>query len=163
MKTHAILAAAFVAILAGAAPLHAMSGKPQLPVQITIGPAQPGMTAAKIKPGDITQIAVSARSMTAISEMKIEVSLHGGAELVSGPLEWAGPAGKGETKQLLLTVRAPQQGAGTVKATVTFVREGKQVLKRSMQYRLGAGDEEKNKKPAYQIKKDSKGRDIIEY
>jgi hypothetical protein len=137
--------------------------KPQLPVQVTIGPTQAGVTPESIRPGDLVEIAVTATAMTEVTGMRIDAVLSGGAGLVSGDLHWAGTAARGETKRITMTVRAPDKGAGRIRASITLSRNGKQVLKRTAQYVLGADEEQKRRKPAYQLKKDGTGRDIIEY
>lgn len=155
----ALLAAALVSLSSAAPP----GGKPQLPIQVIVGPSQQGVTPEIIRPGDVVEMAVTATAHTGIEEMRIEAKLQAGAELVSGVLSWSGPAAKGEPKQLLFFVRVPDQGTGRVKATVTFFRGGKQVMKRSAQYFLGADKDEKDREPAGKPMKDAKGRDIIEY
>ncbi len=141
----------------------AISSKPQLPIQVMIAPAQQGVTAETMRPGDVVELAVTATAQTEIAEMRIEAKLQAGAELVSGSLTWSGPAAKGEPKLVLFSVRVPDQGTGKIRATVTFFRDGKKMMKRSVLYFLGVDRDEKEKKPAYKLKKDAKGRDIIEY
>lgn len=155
-----VLHAVAIAGMALAAP---PGGKPQLPIKVNIGPAQQGVSAAALRPGDVIDLAVTATAMTGIDEMRIEAKLQGGAQLVSGSLSWSGPAAKGEPKELLFSVRVSDQGAGRVKTTVTFFRGGKQVMKRSSQYFLGEDKDEKDREPAGKPMKDARGRDIIEY
>ena len=141
---------------------EAMSRKPQLPVSVVIAPAQPGPAADAFKPGDVVAFTVKATTLADASEMRLEAKLLGGAELVSGALEWAGAAAKGEEKQISFTVRVPLQGQGRIKATATIMREGKRTVKNTTQYVLEI-EKSGKKKLEYQLKKDSKGRDIIEY
>ncbi len=153
------LAAVFLSPAQAAPP----GGKPQLPIQVGIAPVQPGVSAKTLRPGDVADLAVTATAMTAADEMRIELKLQGGAQLVAGSLSWSGPAEKGEQKQLLISVRVPDQGAGRVKATVTLIRGGKKVMKRSFQYVLSEDASEEEREPAGKPRKDSRGRDIIEY
>jgi len=138
------------------------SKKPMLPVTVTIGPTMPGVGEDTLQPGEVVAFTVKATTLADASEMHLEAKLSGGVELVSGTLEWAGPAGKGEEKQISFTVRVPLKGQGSIKATATILREGKRTVKSTAQYVLGKGERVK-KKPEYQQKKDSKGRDIVEY
>ena len=139
-----------------------VSKKPLLPVTVTIGPSLPSVNEDTLQPGETVAFTIKATTLADVGEMRLEAKLSGGVELVAGTLEWAGPAGKGEEKQLSFTVRVPLKGQGNIKATATIVREGKRTVKSTAQYVLGRGERVK-KKPEYQLKKDSKGRDIVEY
>lgn len=153
-----------VCVLAAGSPVGmagAMSRKPMLPVTVAIAPTLPGVNADTLKPGDVVAFTVKGIALAETSELRLDVKLLGGAELVSGTLEWTGPAGKGEEKQVSFFVRLPLKGLGKIKATATIVRAGKRTVKSSALYVLG--NDERGKKPAYQLKKDSKGRAIVEY
>jgi len=152
-----VLAAGSSVVMAGP-----ISRKPMLPVTVTIGPTMPGVNEDTLQPGEAVAFTVKATTLADASEMHLEAKLSGGVELVAGTLEWAGPAIKGEEKQLSFTVRVPLKGQGSIKATATIVREGKRTVKSTAQYVLGRGERMK-KKQEYQQKKDSKGRDIVEY
>jgi hypothetical protein len=151
------------ALLGGSVAWAGTRGKTQLPIEVVVGPTQAGVTAETIKPGSTVEIAVSGTAYTAISDMRIEAALEDGAELVSGELAWSGPASKGDTKQLVFTVRTPTQGNGKIVAAVTLFKDGKPVGERKGQYILGVDNGQKTLKPAYKLKKDSAGRNIIEY
>lgn len=139
------------------------SKKPMLPVTVTIGPTMLGVNADTLQPGETIVFTVKAISLADdANEMRLETKLSGGVEFVAGTLEWAGPAGKGEEKQISFTVRVPLKGQGSIKATATIVREGKRTVKSTAQYDLGNADRGK-KKSGYQLKKDNKGRAIVEY
>jgi hypothetical protein len=122
----------------------------------------PGVNEDTLQPGEAVAFTVKATTLADASEMRLEAKLSGGVELVAGTLEWAGPAVKGEEKQLFFTVRVPLKGQGSIKATATIVREGKRTVKSTAQYDLGNAERGK-KKPGYQLKKDNKGRAIVEY
>jgi hypothetical protein len=94
--------------------------------------------------------------------MNLVIKLQGGAELVSGDLHWTGPAEKGQKRTFNLSVRAPAKGIGRVVSEVSFEGEGRSAMKRTAHYVLGADDGHMSKNPGVK-KKDSKGRDIIEY
>jgi len=155
---------AVCALTAGSSVVMAgsISQKPMLPVQISITPLQPGITQDTLQPGEVVEFTVKATALADTSEMRLETKLLGGAELVSGMLEWAGPAGKGEEKGIIFTVRLPLKGQGRIKATVTLLREGKRTVKSTIQYVLG-NDELGKRKSEPQVKKDGKGRNIVEY
>ena len=156
-----------VSTAAFAASLH---NKPQPPLAISIAPAQPGATLETIKAGDVVDLKVTATSMIDTTELRIKVKLEDGAELVSGELSWAGPAGKREEKQLLFSVRVPAEGTGKIRAELTVSTDGGRPLQRSARYLLLTEEQKqeqmeakKNMKAAHPAKKDSKGRPIVEY
>jgi len=154
-----VLAAGSSVVMAGP-----MSRKPMLPVTVTIMPTMPGVNEDTLQPGETVSFTVKATTLADANEMRLETKLSGGVEFVAGTLEWAGPAGEGEKKQISFTVRVPLKGQGSIKATATIVREGKRTVKSTTQYVLGKGERVKKKpEPEYQQKKDNKGRDIVEY
>jgi hypothetical protein len=143
--------------------------KPQSPLLITITPVQADVTET-IKAGDVVDLRVAATSMIDAAEMRIRVKLADGAELVSGELSWDGPAGKGEEKQLLFSVRVPATGTGKIKARLTVSTDGAKPLSRTAQYLLLTGEQkqeqieaQKKMNATHPAKKDSKGRPIVEY
>jgi hypothetical protein len=159
-----VIVTCLVSTTVSAASLHS---KPQLPLLISIAPVQ---TPETIKAGDVIDFKVSATSMLDTAEMRIEVKLADGAELVSGDLSWAGPAGKKEEKQLFFSVRVPATGIGKIKASLTISTNGARPLTRMAQYLLLTGEQkqeqleaQKKMKAAHPAKKDSKGRPIVEY
>jgi hypothetical protein len=144
--------------------------KPQSPFQISIALAQPGLATETIKAGDVLDLKVVAISMLDATEMRISVELIDGAELVAGDLSWAGRAGKKEEKQLLFSVRVPATGIGKIRASLTVSTGGTKPLSRVTQYLLLTGEqqrqqrEEQNKlKKSNPARKDSRGKDVIEY
>ena len=156
-----------VSTAAFAASLHK---KPRPPLLISIAPADPGVTPETIKAGDVVAFKVAATSMVDTTEMRIQVKLEDGAELVSGDLFWAGPMAKKEEKQLFFSVRVPATGTGKIKARLTISMEGAKPLSRMAQYLLLTGEQQqeqieaqKKMKSTHPAKKDSKGKDVIEY
>lgn len=138
------------------------SGKPRPPVQVSITPVQTGLLPENIRPGDTVEFKVTAIALTDAKEMQVNIETPGGAEVVSGEDRWSGPMAKGQEKVLLITVRAPQKGHGMVRArAVIHVSEDVKFSAVAV-YMLGIDPEEK-KKPQPEKKKDSKGRDIMEY
>jgi hypothetical protein len=138
------------------------TGKPRLPLSVVIEPALPGMTGDGLRPGDVVEFNVKAVPLVEAKELRLTAQLTGGAELVQGALEWSGPLSKGEEKKITFTVRVPQRGQGRIRVTATLVREGRRVVKSTAEYVLGTIGPEKEK-PEHRLKRDSKGRDIIEY
>lgn len=136
--------------------------KPLPPLKISIAPVA-GTTSAEIKPGDVVELKVTATSVMEVPEMRIDVRLTGGAKLVSGETSWTGPAAKNEEKSLLLTVQAPEKGKGRVTARVSTPPSKSARFFAQARFELGPEDKIKNKKHEPVIKKDSRGRDIIEY
>ena len=138
--------------------------KPQLPVRIAIEPVQRALKAQAIKAGDIVELRITASTLKEADEVRIDAELQDGAELVSGATSWRGKAAKGAPNELVLGVRAPADGTGKVKATVRVYRGGKQIMKKETRYFLGGEPSGPGRIPAGAvIKKDAKGRDIVEY
>jgi hypothetical protein len=145
---------------AAAAPV---SGKPQIPLQVRIEPASPALQQKAIQPGQVVGLEVTAQSPADGSEMRIEIELLDGAELVSGGLSWQGVLGRHEKKRIPLSVRAPRAGVGSVRARVYYLKDGGQRAVRESLYRLGvsaAAAAEAAGKPAGA---DSRGRAVKEY
>jgi hypothetical protein len=157
-----ILAVTALLLSAPASGAPPMKSKPQLPVQIKIEAAQPGVTPDSIKPGEVVDLIVSAISFADTDAMTITVILPEGAVLISGDLSWTGPARKGEKKTMPITVRVPQKGTGEIKADMSIRIEGRQAFSASSRFAPG---EAKKRKPEQKrpVKKDSKGEDVIEY
>ena len=139
-----------------------MKSKPQLPVQIVIEAAQPGVTPDSIKPGDAVDLIVSAVSFVDTDAMTITVAIPKGAVLISGDLSWTGPARKGVKKTIPITVRVPKKGTGEIKAEMSIMLEGSKAFSASSRYLPGEAKKPKSeqKRPK---KKDSRGEDVIEY
>ncbi len=136
--------------------------KPLPPLQISIAPTQPGVTSALIKPGDVVEFKVTAVSFVDVQEMRIDVELMDGAKFVSGDTSWSGPAAKNEEKSFTLTIQTPETGKGRIKARVSLPPSDGTRFAAEAQYMLGP---EAKTKPEHEhpVKKDSKGRNIIEY
>lgn len=134
--------------------------KPLPPLQVRIAPVQPGITSDQIRPGDTVAFKVIAVSFMDVQEMRIDVELTDGAKLVSGDTSWSGSAAKNEEKTIILTVRAPETGKGRIKARVTIPPAGSARFSTEAQYVLGPETKPEQEHP---VRKDSKGRRIIEY
>jgi hypothetical protein len=146
-----------------AAPLQQ---KPQHPLQISIAPAQPDFDLNAVKPGDVVELAATAIASHDAEDMRITVKLSDGAELVSGDLSWSGPAKEMEPHSVRFSVRVPEKGIGRIKAKVSINAGGKKDLTNKAQYLLMTGkerQEQKKMKASKPVKKDSKGRPIVEY
>jgi hypothetical protein len=147
----------------GAAGAAAMKGKPMIPVQIAIEATAPHMKPQDIKPGDVVELMVTAPGVRGADETAIEITLQDGAELVSGDLKWSGRLSTKETKRLFISVSAPATGVGKVVARVSALRNGKVVMSKQTVYALGADGISVQGKPAHGMRKDSKGRAVVEY
>jgi len=139
-----------------------MAKKPSAPILVTITPTNKTLSPADIKPGDTVELLVTIKSFSSAQDMQVNVDLIGGTALVSGTTNWTGPMGAGEEKALNITVQAPLKGTGKIKARAVVRSGSKAVFGAEATYLLGA---EMNKKPASQpkIKKDSRGRSVMEY
>jgi hypothetical protein len=136
--------------------------KPLPPLQVTIALVRQDIAPADIKPGETVDLVVKAVSMIDAPDMKINIELKGGVESVSGSLSWTGSAVQGEEKVLLITVRAPAKGHGRIKARASIhISNGPHFSAETL---LALGNEEQVK-PAKSppIKKDSRGRDVMEF
>jgi hypothetical protein len=156
--------------LSTAAYAASVQQKPLPPLQISIAPAQPGVTPETIKAGDVVDFKVIATSMVDTTEMRIKVKLADGVELVSGDLSWAGPAAKKEEKKLSFSVRVPASGTGKIKAQLTVSTGGGRQLSRAAQYLLLTGEQQheqleaqKKMRSTNPARKDRRGKDVIEY
>jgi hypothetical protein len=136
--------------------------KPSPPLQISITPVRADISASDIKPGDVVELKVSAVSFIDAQEMRVEVNLIGGAKLVKGDTSWSGPASKKEEKTLILTVQAPEKEKGRIKARVSSPPSGGARFSAEAEFILGPEVKTKPEKEP-QVKKDSKGRSIVEY
>lgn len=136
--------------------------KPQPPLRITITPAQPGVTSETIKPGDVVELNVSAVAFVDTDALQVTINIPEGAVLVAGELSWTGPAMKNEMKTLPITIKVPLKGNGSVKAHLSITRSGSTVFTTSSEYVLGGV---KKSKPESErpVRKDSRGKDVIEY
>ena len=155
-----------IALVCLSAPVQAGAfrhyGKPQSPLQVSIAPVQIGLAASDIKPGDVVEFRISAKSFADAGELLINVELHGGLQLVTGDLSWRGAAAKGEVKTLLVTVRTPMQGNGRIIARIATSPESGASFAAQAEYLMGGQAQGKSATVA-QEKKDSKGRRIREY
>jgi len=139
-----------------------MSPKPQPPLQISIAPARPGVTPETIKAGDVVDFKVVASSMIDTMEMRIQVKLADGVELVSGDLSWTGPAMKNEIRTLPITIKVPLQGNGSVKAKLSITLSEGSEFATSSEFALG-GNNKPKPESARPVKKDSRGHGVVEY
>lgn len=137
-------------------------GKPLPPLQVSIAPVQSGLAAADIKPGDVVEFRIRARSVADAGELTIKVELHGGLQLVTGDLSWSGPVKQGEDKTLTITVRNSSQGNGRVVARISTSPASGASFTSQVEYLMGRQTQNKSATVA-QEKKDSKGRQIREY
>lgn len=135
-------------------------GKPRVPLQVTVSPVQEGLRDSDIRPGDIVEFEVSVYSLMNATSAELDIRLSGGAELVRGDTRWSGPLMKGESKSLFITVRASVRGRGEIRAVLTL--RGDTSFKAHAVYKLGA-EPQRPAPSAPPIKKDGRGRDIIEY
>jgi hypothetical protein len=138
------------------------SRKPLPPLRISIAPVQQDIIQDQIKPGDIVEFNISASSSIDVRLLRIEVMLTGGAKFMSGDTSWSGPAEKNEVKTIVLTVRAPKSGLGRIKARAIITPSDGTRFSAAAHYVLG---KEVKLKPEQEhpVKKDSRGRDVIEY
>jgi hypothetical protein len=157
-----ILASLSVILLSSMISEGKQSRKPLPPIHIYIAPVQSSITPAEIKPGQVIDFKVTAVSFMDGPEMRIDVKLTGGAKLVSGETSWTGAAAKNEEKTVILTVQAPEKGKGRIRARVSLPPSDGTRFSAEAQYILGA---QLKSKPEQErpVKKDSEGRNIIEY
>ncbi len=138
------------------------SYKPISPLQISIVPTQPGLAAEQIQPGDVVEFTVTAVSLIDAQAVRIDIALTGGAELVSGDTAWKGLMGRNESHSIVLSVRAPKDGKGIIRANVSVAPSGDGRFSAMAQYVMGPGTEAKAEQ-RHPVKKDSRGRTVIEY
>jgi len=144
-----------------AAPVR--NSKPMIPVEISIVPTTAKTKPQDIKPGAVIELVVTARSFSGTDDIRVEITLLDGAELVSGDLLWSGKLSGNESKKLVISVRAPATGAGKVTAAVFVVRNGNVSSAKHSVYTLGAEKNNAKGKSEQKTRRDSKGREVIEY
>ncbi len=153
----------FIMLLSAPFAMAGRSRKPLSPLQIRILPERTGLTADQIQPGDVVGFKVTAVSAIDAPKLVIDVELTGGAKLVSGDTSWSGSVAKNEEMSIVLTVQTPRAGKGRIRArAVILPSEGDARFSANALYILGPPEKTM---PAvdHSVKKDSKGRNIIEY
>lgn len=136
--------------------------KPLSPLHIRIETDTPGVTQKQIKPGDVIQFTVSGISFMDVEELRIAVELTGGAKLIAGDTSWSGQAKKNEEKKITFTVQAPKSGHGQIRARISLPPTQGGRFSAEARFDLGPKVREKFEHELA-VKKDSKGRDVIEY
>lgn len=159
----AAAALGLVCLLAGVSSAASSKSKPMIPVGISIEATDAKMKPQNIKPGDVVEFRISAQAVRGADEVSIEITLQGGAELVSGDLKWTGKLSRTERKQIVISVRAPSTGTGKVMASITALRNGQTVMSKQATYALGSEEMSVKGKPAHGMQKDAKGRSVVEY
>ncbi len=136
--------------------------KPGAPLSVEIAPVQAGLSPLEMRPGDVVEFAVSVLARSAAGDVKITISFSGGLELAAGEAAWTGSLAKGDRKTMLLTVRVPQSGKGTIKARAETRPTANAVLAAQAEYKIG---QEAVQKPVngLKMKKDGKRRDVMEH
>lgn len=164
MKT---MIASLLILTAGFAysPVMSESGqlhKPMPPLTVNISLVQKGVSPADVKPGDVVELLAVAKTSLDSPEMSISVVLAGGAELVSGDLFWKGRATAGREQILRFSVRVPLAGQGRLVARVS-VSDGKGVVFGSESTCILGPEAQSKPLQTVPLKKDKKGRPIMEY
>ena len=163
MKNKILLIAVLVFLVFPSLSTAKATRKPMSPVRVQVSPTQSGISPETIKAGDIIEFKVTASSGIPTDELKIDVDLLQGAKLVSGDLSWTGPAGKNEEKTITLFVRAPENGKGKIRARVSLPPTKGARFSAEALYFLGPEARQKPDMGQSSVKKNSRGRDVIEY
>lgn len=143
-------------------PLMVQAAKPMSPLQIGIVADQSSLIAAAIKPGDVVNLRVTAKTHIDTEDLLLRAELHGGAQLVAGDLSWLGSANKGEERVLLFSVRVPKQGKGRIKVRSSISQSAAAPITAESEYILGNLPQKKSVATP-PTKKNSNGRMIREY
>lgn len=147
-------------------PVYGFSGrthKPLPPLEITINPVSSEIVSTEIKPGQVVEFKVTAVAYSDLSQMVIQVNFAGGVSLVSGETMWKGPGIKAHEKSLIFTIRTPEKGQGKLIASVRSAPDTGVRFSAEAVYVLGPEHKEKASRNEHSVKKDRKGRDVIEY
>lgn len=152
---------AVFALVCGVTARDAAAKKPLPPLKISVQPTRTDISPSTIRPGEILEFKISAVSSVDAENMDIDVKLLGGAKTVAGDEAWSGPAAANEEKVLRLTIQAPEKGKGVIKASVSVSSSGIN-FSAETQYELGYKEKTKPDREGV-VKKDQKGRTIIEY
>jgi hypothetical protein len=162
MKKIALMLAAGVVLFCGFAPPEVSAKKPLPPLKITIQPLRADISPSTIRPNDVLEFRISAVSFLAAENLTIEVDLTEGTRVVAGETGWSGPAAKNEEKTLLVTIQAPEKGKGAIKARASLSSPDGTRFSAEAEYELGVAEKAKPLREGV-IKKDKRGRKIIEY
>jgi hypothetical protein len=158
MKNAALLLSTIILL----APLFAQAAKPLSPLQLSIIAEQSGLGSEAIKPGDVVNLKITAKTYIDTDDLLLNIELHGGVQLISGGLSWLGSANKGDEKVLLISVRAPKQGKGRIKARASISRSMASLITAETEYSLGKVTQQKSSvMPPNKL--NSNGRMIREY
>ncbi len=168
MHIKACLAAAFLFFLsvtglyAAGAKGGNPSPKPLPPLRVSIHPVRVDITSDRIQPGDIVELRITAVSGIAAPDMRIDLKLEGGAKLVSGATAWEGNAAQDKEITLTVSVKAPDSGRGKVRAVVSLPVARGPHYSSEAEFELGPDVKQKPEREPV-IKKNSRGRSVIEY
>ena len=138
------------------------SEKPKSPLSVSIAPLSGSIAAGDIKGGELVDIVVKVLSFVEADRMDLEIKLSGGIELVSGELEWSGPVQKNGETSHTITIRAPERGGGVIKARALILFSKGARFSDQALFRLGPPEKLKQT-PLPPVKKDGRGREILEY
>ncbi len=168
MHTKTFLATAFLFFLsvtglyAAGAKGSNPSPKPLPPLRVSIHPVRADLSSDRIQPGGIVELRITAVSGIAAADMRIDLKLEGGAKLVSGETAWEGEAAKDKEITLTVSVRAPNSGKGKVRAVVSLPVSRGPHYSSEVEFELGPAVKQKPEREPV-IKKNSRGRSVIEY
>ena len=134
--------------------------KPQAPIKIEIITANSNMNIGNITGGDIVDLQILVSSYADIVNAVVNISLSRQLVLISGNVIWEGPLKKDDTKLIPITVQIPQIKGGKIKAKVVAPFSEGTSFSSSAQLSFNGVKKKPDKSP---MKKDGKGRDIIEH
>lgn len=140
--------------------------KPRPPISIDILTVQSISVPSDVKPGESIELQAVVHAEIDVHELTITIVPAGGACITAGDRSWTGSASRNSDTRVRFTVRVPEQGQGSVRATAVVPGHDGAGLTSSAVYVLGG-------KPVIQkkalsrdqnlIRKNRDGRDVIEH
>jgi len=135
-------------------------GKPASLLSLKISTADESFLPDNVSDGDVVDLEVTLVSHAELERVDVSVRLSGHIELLQGEIDWSGPLKAGEEIVFPVSLRVLKNGRGKIKARALSQLSKTASFSASHTFNLGRDKEEK---PSHlPVKKDSKGRNIIE-
>lgn len=136
-------------------------GKPASPLSVTINPVDENLAPDSVSAGDELELEVTVVSHAKLEKISLTVKLSGHIELLRGEANWNGSLDSGEELVLPISVKVLEKGRGKIKVRAFSRLSETASFSASDTFKIG---QEKEKKPSQlPLKKDGKGRNIIEH
>ena len=136
-------------------------GKPASPISVTISSVDESLSPDNLSSGDVLELEVRVASHAELERVSLTVKLSGHIELLRGDADWTGSLDSGDELVFPISVKVLKKGPGKIKARAFSSFSKTSSFSASDTFRIGQGKDEKPSQ--LPIKKDGKGRNIIEH